>query len=50
MTGVSALAGYINTLHNGTVSFVIITNGYIGSRKPYMRLEDKICTFLIKAA
>lgn len=49
MTGVSALAGYIQTKHNGTLSFVIMINGFIGKNKPYIQLEDQICEFIINA-
>lgn len=46
MTGVSALAGYIDTYHLGTLDFVIVTNNFIGKPHPYARLEDRICTLL----
>lgn len=49
MTGVTALAGYLDTKHNGVLSFVILINDFVGPRKPYIRLEDHICQFLINA-
>lgn len=49
MTGVSALAGYVFTKNNGPVSFVIIVNGFIGKRRPFVYLENKICKLLLYA-
>ncbi len=42
MTSVTALAGFAQTRHYGTVSFVIMLNGFIGKRPPYIALEDRI--------
>lgn len=49
MTGVSALAGYIFTKHNGVISFVIMINGFVGKRQPYIQLENQICEFLVNS-
>ena len=49
MTGVSALAGYIYTKHRGVISFVIMINGFVKPKKPYFRLEDDICRYLVSA-
>lgn len=46
MTGVTALAGYVETRDRGTVSFAIIVNGFLGKRTPFNRLEDKTCGLL----
>jgi len=46
MTGVTALAGYVNSKHNGVLSFVIMINGFVKPRKPYTKLENKICEWL----
>lgn len=48
MTGISALAGYINTKHRGILSFVIMVNGYVGKARPFKHLQDQICEYLIK--
>lgn len=47
MKGVSALAGYIETLHNGLLVFVIITNGPEDDHRAYKNFEDRICKFLL---
>lgn len=47
MTGITALAGYLRTKHNGTVSFVIMVNGFVKPRKPFIRMEDDICRYLM---
>ena len=47
MTGVSALAGYILTQHYGTLSFTIIVNGFVGRYKPFEKLENRICRYMI---
>ena len=49
MTGTNALAGYIKTKHNGLLGIVIMTNNFVGTRKPVVRLENKICTYLVNA-
>lgn len=47
MTGVTALAGYIHTKHNGNLSLVIMVNGFVKPRKPYIGMEDDICRYLV---
>jgi serine-type D-Ala-D-Ala carboxypeptidase/endopeptidase (penicillin-binding protein 4) len=49
MTGVTSLAGYIATKHYGPISFVIMINGFVKPRKPYILLEDQICRYLANA-
>ncbi len=49
MKGVSALAGYIDTYHNGLLVFVIMTNGPEDSHRTYKNFEDKVCKFLLLA-
>ncbi len=49
MTGVTALAGYVISKHNGLVSFVIMINGFIRPRRPYVQLENRICKLLVNA-
>ncbi len=49
MTGVSSLAGYVNTRHHGTLAFAIIVNNFVGGLTPYRRLEDRICEALVRA-
>lgn len=46
MTGVTALAGYVETRDRGPVTFAIIVNGFLGKDFPYNRLQDKTCTLL----
>ena len=48
ITGVSTLAGYVFTRHLGVVTFVIMVNGFVGKRYPYLRLEDQICEYLAR--
>jgi D-alanyl-D-alanine carboxypeptidase/D-alanyl-D-alanine-endopeptidase (penicillin-binding protein 4) len=47
MTGISALAGYINTKHHGMLSFAIMVNGFVGKDRPFKHLQDQICEYLI---
>lgn len=49
MKSVTSLAGYLYTQHNGTLSFVILVNGFSGSKAPYRQLQDRICQFLVAA-
>ncbi|MCH9769844.1 MAG: D-alanyl-D-alanine carboxypeptidase/D-alanyl-D-alanine-endopeptidase [Gammaproteobacteria bacterium] len=49
MTGVSSLAGYIRSKHNGTLAFVIMFNNFTGSARRYKYYENKICLFLMQA-
>jgi len=49
MAGVMSLAGFIRSRHNGLLEFVIMINGVIKPRKPYIFLEDRICEFLASA-
>ena len=46
MTGVTSLAGYIETRHHGELAFVIMINNFVGHKKPYLQFEDKICEYL----
>lgn len=46
MTGVTALAGYVETRHNGVVTFAILVNGFVGKDYAYDRLQDKTCIVL----
>jgi len=48
ITGVSTLAGYVYTRHMGVLTFVIMVNGFVGKRSPYIILEDRICEFLAR--
>lgn len=47
MTGVSCLAGYVNTKDQGLVSFVIMANGIVGGRQHIHHLDAQICKKLI---
>lgn len=42
MTSASTLAGFIDSKHHGRLSFTIMINGYVGSKKPFQQLENKI--------
>lgn len=46
MTGVSSLAGYINSKSRGKLAFVIMVNGFVGKRAPVIKLENHIVEFL----
>ena len=47
MTGISSLAGYINTQHNGKLIFVVMVNGFVGPSRKYQHYEDQLCQYLI---
>jgi len=47
MTGVTALAGFIRTKHIGTISLVIMVNGFVKPRKPYITYENNVCRYLV---
>lgn len=49
MKGITCLAGYVNTNHNGTLGFVILMNGFVGHYTPYRSFEDKVCQYLVAA-
>ncbi len=49
MAGVMALAGFIRTKHQGNLSFVIMINGFVKPRQPYIGIEDDICRYLVNA-
>jgi len=49
MTGVTSLAGFVNSKNNGPLSFVIMINGFVGKRTPYIQLEDNVCEYLVNA-
>lgn len=42
MSGISSLVGYIYDKNNIAYSFVIVSNNYIGGKKKYAELEEKI--------
>lgn len=46
-SGVSALAGYIQTRKHGLLVFVIMTNGLEDTHHVYKNTEDRICKFLL---
>jgi D-alanyl-D-alanine carboxypeptidase/D-alanyl-D-alanine-endopeptidase (penicillin-binding protein 4) len=46
MTGVSTLAGFVQTDHYGLLSFVIMVNNVPAYRAPYIILENRIVEFL----
>ncbi len=48
-SGVSALAGYMQTKNNGLIVFVIMTNGLEDTHHVYKYTEDRICKFLLTA-
>ncbi len=47
MTSVSALSGYLSTLHHRHLMFVILMNNFTGKVDNYRILQDKICHFLV---
>lgn len=47
MTGVSSLAGYVQSKTYGPIAFVIFINGFVGREKPYIIFQDKLCASLI---
>lgn len=49
MTGVTSLAGYAFTKHNGPVAFAIMVNGFVKPRRPFVRFQDRVCQFLVNA-
>ena len=49
MTGISGLAGYIRSQHNGELAFVMIFNNFVGSVRRYTHYQDKICLYLMQA-
>lgn len=46
MTGVTALAGYVQTRDRGVLTFAMIVNGFVGKDYAYNHLEDQTCAFL----
>jgi D-alanyl-D-alanine carboxypeptidase/D-alanyl-D-alanine-endopeptidase (penicillin-binding protein 4) len=48
MTGISNLAGYVQTVSNKHLAFVIMFNTFPGTPHNYTPLEDRICKFLVK--
>lgn len=46
MTGVTSLAGYIQTRHHGVLSFAILINGFVGKDNAYDYLQDQACILL----
>lgn len=49
MTGVSALAGYINKPNNEDLIFVIMINGLVGDAATAKLLENELCKILVNA-
>ena len=47
MKGVSTLAGYINTRHQGQLAFALFLNGGIQKNPLYWLLEDRILDYLL---
>ncbi len=47
MAGVSTLAGYLITKNKQTIAYVILINNFIGRLRPYRKIEDKICHYLV---
>jgi len=47
MSGVSCLSGYVFTKSGEPLAFSIMMNGYIGSSKPFRKLQDKIAEILV---
>ena len=47
LAGVSCLSGYAFTKNNEPLAFSIMMNGYVGSAKPYRKLQDEICRILV---
>lgn len=47
LEGVSCLSGYAFTEDNEPLAFSIMMNGYVGSAKPYLKLQDEICRILV---
>ena len=50
MSGVSSLAGFINTPNNGKLIFVIVSNGFVGPAKRFHHYEDRLCQLLITSS
>jgi serine-type D-Ala-D-Ala carboxypeptidase/endopeptidase (penicillin-binding protein 4) len=48
MTGISNLAGYVQTVNNKHLAFVIMFNTFPGNPHNYTQLEDRVCKFLVK--
>ena len=48
-SGVSALAGYIQSHNHGLLVFVIMTNGLEDTHRSYKITEDRICKLLMNA-
>ncbi|GAB4393289.1 MAG: hypothetical protein Tsb005_10910 [Gammaproteobacteria bacterium] len=48
MTGVSALAGYVETRRKHMLAFVIMMQGFPDHGKNYRQLEDKLCNFMVE--
>jgi len=47
LSGVSCLSGYAFPLSGEPLAFSIMINGYVGSAKPYRKLQDDICKILV---
>lgn len=50
MTGVRALAGYVDDGRRPRYAFAILFNGYKGPSTPYKKIQDRICRILADAA
>jgi serine-type D-Ala-D-Ala carboxypeptidase/endopeptidase (penicillin-binding protein 4) len=46
MTGISSLAGYVDTISHKKIAFVIVFNSFPESPRKYAKVEDKICEVL----
>jgi D-alanyl-D-alanine carboxypeptidase/D-alanyl-D-alanine-endopeptidase (penicillin-binding protein 4) len=49
MTGITGLAGFITTKNHQVYAYSMIANHFVGSSKPYRRLEDRICQALAQS-
>jgi len=48
MTGISSLAGYIETVSHKKLAFVIMFNSFSDSPRKYEQIEDRICEILVR--
>ena len=50
MTGICALAGYVDGQQGPRFAFAVIFNGYKGPSTPYRKIQDKLCRILAAEA
>ncbi len=50
MTGICALAGYVDGDRGPRYAFAVIFNGYKGPSTPYRKIQDKLCRILAAEA